>query len=106
MELLSGVLADPQLKQAAAALVAELCKEPAVLQAVTDLALKVIARDDIYQVQRQRQPVTHLTFFWRRFNFVAVAQATTELLVKSSTELLADETVGTASLQSHCYSFC
>ncbi len=50
-QMLTTVLADPALKAALVSLLGELCKEPAVVQAVTDLALTVIARDDVYNVR-------------------------------------------------------
>ncbi len=51
VELFTAVLADPHMKGALVGLVGELCRDPEVVQAVTEMALAVIARNDIYNVR-------------------------------------------------------
>ncbi len=85
--LLTAVLEDAKLKAALVGLLTDLCRDPQVVQTVTEMALNIIARNDIYNV---RGLCTRTTIVMT----TACLQATTELLTKSSTELLSDEKVG------------
>ncbi len=92
VEVLSAVLADPHIKEALVALASELAADTQLVQSVTEMALGIIARDDIYNVSCTPLFRTHCSYVPVR-PCCTLSQATTELLVKSSAELLADETV-------------
>lgn len=86
------MLADPQIKEALVALVGELATDPHLVQSVSDMALGIIARNDIYNVSCA-SPHVNSSCCSVFLCLLSHSQATTELLVKSSAELLADETV-------------
>jgi hypothetical protein len=48
--LLTAVLEDAKLKAALVGLLTDLCRDPQVVQTVTEMALTIIARNDIYNV--------------------------------------------------------